>query len=148
MADTYGIGGTEVKTDANEAFAEIPQNRTLMVEKLTNDPPIKPVIVGGLKTVEEVFDHFNPEVEVEFEDEEGVGKKKTLKFGNLGDFGAKGITRQSSFLKDLDTEKDQYVKIAKQLKTNKILKTAIADSDAKQSLLDAIRALLTEMEKQ
>jgi len=147
MADTYGLGGTEVKTDANEAFAEIPQNRTLLVEKLTNDPAIKPVVEKGLKTVEEVFEHYKPEVEVEFEDMEGVGKKEKLQFSNLGDFGAKGITRQSSFLKDLDTEKDQYIKVVKQLKTNKILKTAIADPEAKQALLDSIRALLTEIEE-
>ncbi|MUH34685.1 hypothetical protein D9O36_02420 [Zobellia amurskyensis] len=147
MSDTYGIGGTEVKTDANEAFADIPRNRTLLVEKLTNDPAIKPVVTTGLKTIEEVFEHFKPEVEVEFENADGVGKKEMLKFSNLGDFGAKGITRQSSFLKDLDTEKDQYVKVVKQLKTNKILKTAIADSDAKTALLDAIRALLTEIEE-
>lgn len=147
MSDTYGIGGTEVKTDANEAFADIPQNRTLLVEKLTNDPAIKPVVQTGLKTIEEVFEHFNPNVEVEFENAEGVGKKEMLKFHNLGDFGAKGITRQSSFLKDLDTEKDQYVKVMKQLKTNKILKTAIADPEAKQALLDAIRALLTEIDE-
>jgi hypothetical protein len=147
MSDTYGIGGTEVKTDANEAFADIPQNRTLLVEKLTNDPAIKPVVQKGLKTIEEVFEHFNPNVEVDFEDAEGVEKKEMLKFQNLGDFGAKGITRQSSFLKDLDTEKDQYVKVMKQLKTNKILKTAIADAEAKQALLDAIRALLTEIDE-
>ena len=147
MSDTYGIGGTEVKLDANEAFADIPRNRTLLVEKLTNDPAIKPVVQTGLKTIEEVFEHYKPEVEVEFETSEGVGKKEMLKFSNLGDFGAKGITRQSSFLKDLDTEKDQYIKVVKQLKTNKILKTAIADPDAKQALLDAIRALLTEIEE-
>lgn len=147
MAETYGIGGTEVKSDANEAFADIPQNRTLMVEKLTNDPPIKPEITTGLKTIEEVFEHFKPEVEVEFEDDDGVEVKETLKFGNLGDFGAKGITRQSKFLKDLDTQKDQYVKITKQLKTNKLLKNAIANPEAKQSILDAIRALLTELEE-
>ncbi|GHC57447.1 hypothetical protein [Ulvibacter litoralis] len=147
MSDTYGIGGTEVKTDANEAFAEIPQNRTLLVEKLTNDPAIKPVVETGLKTVEEVFEHYKPEVEVEFEDNDGVGKKEKLTFANLGDFGAKGITRQSGYLKDLDTEKDQYIKVVKQLKTNKILKTAIADPEAKQALLDSIRALLTEIEE-
>lgn len=147
MSDTYGLGGTEVKTDANEAFQDIPQNRTLLVEKLTNDPAIKPVVQEGLKTVEEVFDHYKPEVEVEFEDAEGVEKKEMLKFANLGDYGAKGITRQSGFLKDLDTEKDQYIKVVKQLKTNKILKTAIADPDAKQALLDSIRALLTEIEE-
>lgn len=147
MSDTYGIGGTEVKSDASEAFAEIPQNRTLLVEKLTNDPAIKPVIQGGLKTVEEVFDHYKPNVDVDFEDNDGVGSKEKLSFSNLGDFGAKGITRQSKFLKDLDTEKDQYVKVVKQLKTNKILKTAIADPEAKQALLDSIRALLTEIEE-
>jgi len=147
MSDTYGIGGTEVKTDANEAIQEIPQNRTLLVEQLTQDPAIKPVIQGGLTTIEDVFEHYQPEVEVEFEDSEGVESKETLNFKNLGDFGAKGITRQSDYLKGLDTEKDQYIKVVKQLKTNKILKSALADPEAKQALLDSIRALLTEIEE-
>lgn len=147
MSDTYGIGGTEVKSDANEAMQEIPQNRTLLVEKLTNDPAIKPVVQKGLKTVEEVFEHFQPNVEVEFENAEGVGNKETLKFDNLGDFGAKGITRQSDFLKGLNTEKDQYVKVVKQLKSNKILKAALDNPEAKQALMDSIRALLTEIEE-
>ena len=147
MSDTYGIGGTEVKTDANEAIQEIPQNRTLFVEKLTQDQAIKPEIVTGLKTIEEVFDHYRPEVEVAFEDAEGVEQKEALRFGDLGDFGAKGITQQSKFLKDLDTEKDQYVKAIKQLKSNKILKAALEDPDAKQALLESIRALLTEIEE-
>ena len=60
MSSTYGIGGTEVIIDANEAFADIPRNRTLLVEKLTNDPAMKPVVQTGLKTVEEVFDHYSP----------------------------------------------------------------------------------------
>jgi len=145
--DTYGIGGTEVKTDANEAIQEIPQNRTLFVEKLTQDQPIKPEVVTGLKTVEEVFEHYKPEVDVEFEDTDGVGRKENLNFKNLGDFGGKGITKQSKFLKDLNTEKDQYIKIVKQLKTNKILKTALENPEAKASLLEAMRALLTEIEE-
>ena len=37
MDNNYGIGGNEVKTDASEAFADIPQNRTLMAEKLTKE---------------------------------------------------------------------------------------------------------------
>jgi len=147
MSETYGLGGTEVKTDANEAIQEIPQNRTLLVEKLTQDQPIKPVIVKNLKTIDDVFEHYKPEVEVEFEDADGVGKKETLKFNNLGDYGGKGITRQSNFLKDLSTEKDQYVKIIKQLKTNKILKAALTDPEAKTALLESIRALLTEIEE-
>lgn len=145
--DTYGIGGTEVKTDANEAIQEIPQNRTLFVEKLTQDQAIKPEVVTGLKTIEEVFEHYKPEVEVDFEDGDGVEKKETLNFRNLGDFGSKGITKQSKFLKDLNTEKEQYIKVVKQLKTNKILKTALENPEAKAALLESIRALLTEIEE-
>lgn len=147
MSDTYGIGGNEVKSDAAEAIQDIPQNRTLFVEKLTQDQPIKPEVVKGLKTVDDVFEHYKPNVDVEFEDSDGVNKKENLKFSNLGDYGAIGLTKQSKFLKDLSTEKDQYVKIAKQLKTNKILKTALENPEAKQALLESIRALLTEIEE-
>lgn len=141
----YGIGGTEVKTDASEAFADIPQNRTLMAEKLTKDAPVKPKIVHGIQTVEQVFDHYKPEIGVDFQDADGITKKETLRFTNLGDFGVKGITEQSEFLKDNTTQKDEYQKIIKQLKSNKILKSALSDADAKAALLDAIYSMIAEL---
>jgi hypothetical protein len=143
---SYGIGGNEVKTDASEAFGEIPQNRTLMAEKLTNDPPVKPEVVHGLQTVEQVFEHYNPNVEVDFEDAEGTARKETLRFGNLGDFGIRGITAQSSFLKDYTTQTEEYSKIIKQLRTNKILKSALADPAAKAAMLEAIYSMIAELE--
>lgn len=145
MADNYGIGGNEVKTDASEAFADIPQNRTLMAEKLTKDAPVKPEIVHGLQTVEQVFEHYKPDISIDFEDAEGVTKKETLSFKNLGDFGVKGITEQSEFLKDNASQKEEYLKIIKQLKSNKILKSALADPDAKKALLDAIQGMIAEL---
>lgn len=145
MSDNYGIGGTEVKTDASEAFADIPQNRTLMAEKLTKDAPVKPEIVHGLQTVEQVFEHYKPEISLDFEDADGVTKKETMSFKNLGDFGVKGITEQSEFLKDNASQREEYHKIIKQLKSNKILKTALADPDAKKALLDTIQAMIAEL---
>lgn len=146
-SNTYGLGGTEVKTDASEAILEIGQNKTLLVQKLTQDQPIKPQIVNGLNTVEDVFENYKPEVEVDFEDAEGIESKETLKFRHLGDFGKKGIVNQSKFLKDLDTEKDQYLKVVKQLKSNKILKTALADPDAKEALIRSIQSLMAELKQ-
>ena len=144
--EKYSIGGTVRETEAFEAFADIPQNRVLMAEKLTADAPVKPEIVGGLTTIEEVFDHFKPKVEMDFETEEGTTRKETLHFSNLGDFGTKGITAQSSFLADLNLKKDQYQKIIKQLKTNKLLKQALADPEAKQALLTSLHALIKELD--
>ncbi|MEO7310829.1 MAG: hypothetical protein ABIX01_10560 [Chitinophagaceae bacterium] len=145
MADNYGIGGNEVATDASEAFADIPQNRTLMAEKLTKDAPMKPEIVHGLQTVEQVFARYKPTVEVDFEDADGVTKKESLHFTNLGDFGVKGITEQSDFLKDNANQKEEYFKIIKQLKSNKILKAALTDPDAKKALLDSIQGMIAEL---
>ncbi len=146
MTDSYGIGGTEVKTDASEAFADIPQNRTLMAEKLTRDAPVKPDVVHGLQTIDQVFEHFKPEISMDFEDAHGVGFKESLSFVGLGDFGVKGIINQSEFLKSNATQKDEFLKIIKQLKSNKILKSALADPDAKQALLNAIQGMITELQ--
>jgi predicted component of type VI protein secretion system len=141
----YDIGGSEVKADANEAMSELPQNRTLMIEQLTKEPPVKPVVVEGLKSIDEVFEHFSPSVEMEFHDSEGGSRKENLSFKNLGDFSIKGITNQSEFLKSLSAQKEQNQKIIKQLKTNKLLQKALENEEYKTALLNAINALIKEL---
>ena len=142
----YGIGGQEVPKDASEAIADIPQNRTLMIEKLTADAPVKPEMVEGLKTVEEVFQHFKPQVECEFQKEDGSTLNENLSFSNLGDFGTKGITNQSSFLNELQLEKNEYIKLTKQLKTNKLLKSVSENPETKQAFINALQSLIQEIE--
>ena len=143
----YGIGGTEVKGDASEAFVDIQQNRTLMVEKLTAAPPVKPELVYGLTSIEDVFNHFRPNIDVGFEDSEGNTKQENLKFNSLADFSTKGITNQSEFLMDLTVRSEQLLKIIKQLKGNKLLHKALTDPNTKRALLDAINSLSKEIEQ-
>lgn len=145
MNDNYGIGGNEVKLDANEAIVEISHNRTLFAEKLTRETPVKPEIVQGLTSVEAVFEHYKPSVNMLFHDAEGRTVPENLEFHNLGDFGVKGITAQSDFLNNLATEKEQYLRIMKHLKTNKVLKAALADPAARQALLASVRSLLADL---
>lgn len=145
--DEYGIGGTEVKGDASEAILEISQNRTLMIEKLTAEPPVKPEIVEGLTSIDDVFNHFRPAVDIDFEDTEGKSKEEKLTFHNLADFGTKGIVAQSSVLKDLKIQKEQYYKIIKQLKSNNLLRKALANPETRQAILNAIYAMSKEIEQ-
>jgi hypothetical protein len=145
--EKYTIGGTVAETEAYEAFADIPQNRVLLAEKLTVNAPVKPEVVEGLTTVEQVFEHFKPKIDLDFETEEGASKKETLHFNNLGDFGVKGITTQSAFLNDLTMKKEQFQKVIKQLKTNKLLKQTLTDASSKQALLDSLHALIRELEE-
>jgi hypothetical protein len=147
MLSNKGIGGNEVPLDANEAISEIPQNRTIIAQKLTAEDPVRPELVEGLTTVEKVFEHYKPEVKVDFEDANGAIKMENLRFKNLGDFGTKGITGQSNFLTGMETEKDQYQKIVKQLRTNKILKAALEDPEAKKALYETLQLLIKELEE-
>lgn len=143
----YGIGGQERKLDnAQEAITDIPLNRTLLVQKLTADPPLRAQVVEGLRSPEAVFAHFKPEVEVEFEKEGGTSIPETLRFESLGDFGKKGIINQSRFLQDLSTQTDDLQKLLRQLKSNKILKSALDTPETKAAFLAAIQAMIEELD--
>lgn len=140
------IGGQLVPQQSFEAITQISSNRTLLVQKLSSRPT-KPEPVTGLKTVNEVFDHFKPNVKVEFETEDGTSVDEELKFSNLGDFTKKGIVEQSDFLKDLNAQQDGYHKFMKQLRSNKILKSALQNSESKQAYLQALQAMIQEIEQ-
>ena len=145
--NSYGIGGNEVRVEGPEAILEIPQNKTLIAQKLTPNTPVRPEIVTGLQNMDDVFEHFDPRVKVAFEDDEGHIAREELAFKNVGDFSLTGLITQSPFLQDLKTKNEQYQKIIKQLKTNKVLKLALQDPEAKKALIASIENLITEIEK-
>lgn len=142
----YGVGGNEVKVDANEAIQDIQENKTLIVSKLTQDEPVNPEIITGLKTVDEVFRYFRPAIGVEHETADGQMVKEDFKFATLGDFTPKNITEQSPFLKNLNLQQEQYNKIVRQLKANKVLKSMLDDEQSRKAFVDALKAVAQELE--
>ena len=143
----YGIGGQERKLNVSESIVDIPQNKTLIVEKLTADPPVTPEVVEGLKTVGDVFAHFKPEQEVEFDTEDGSTLNETLRFTSLADFGRKGIIAQSDYLQELNMTFEDFQRYVRQLKSNKILKTMLENPDGKAAYVAAIQAMIRELEE-
>ena len=143
-----GIATTILAPDpVGEGFVEISPNKTLFIKKLTQDDPIRPQIVENLQKVEDVFAHFNPNVDVELDKEDGSSTEENFKFGGLGDFDVKNLTNQSSYLKGLNTENDAYLKILKQLKTNKSLKNVIENPETKNAFISALKSLASELEE-
>ena len=142
-----GIATTILAPDpVGEGFVEISPNKTLFIQKLTNEAPIKPELTEGLQTVEEVFNHFKPNVDVELAKEDGSTTKENFAFSGLGDFDPKNLTNQSTYLKNLSLENDAYLKIIKQLKTNKSLKNVIENPETKTAFINALKALAFELE--
>jgi len=145
---TYGIGGQEVKpNNAAEAISDIPLNRTLFIEKFTSDPAYSPEIVEGLKTIDEVFQYFQPQVEMEFETEEDATVSETLKFQSLSNFGKQGIISQSSYLQGLNDEVTDLQKLIRQFKSNKIFRTVLENPEAREYYLQAMKALVQELDE-
>ena len=79
----YDIGGQERKNEVNEGIADIPQNRTLLIEKLTDESPLSPQIIPDLKSINDVFNFFKPTKEVEFETADGAGRTEQLHFSSF-----------------------------------------------------------------
>jgi hypothetical protein len=143
-----GIATTILAPDpVGEGFVEISPNKTLFIQRLTNEPPVSPVIVQGLQTVEQVFDYFKPNCDVELDKEDGSTMKENFKFGGLGDFDIKNITNQSAYLKNLNLEYDAYLKIIKQLKMNKSLKNVIENAESRTAFVNCLKALVNELEE-
>ncbi|RMZ58750.1 hypothetical protein D1632_14275 [Chryseobacterium nematophagum] len=143
----YGVGGNEVKVDANEAIQEIQENKSLIVSQLTTEESYTPEIVTGLKTVEDVFKHFQPSVTVQHETEDGNSVQEEFRFQNLSDFTPKNLTRNSDYLQQLSMEQEQYNKIVRQLKTNKILRNMLENEQTKLAFVEVLKEVAQELEK-
>lgn len=143
----YEIGGNERKIDTSEAFADIAYNKTLFVQKLTDNDPIRPEKIEGLKTVQEVFNHYKPNVNVEFERYDGSFANEDLHFNNLGDFSVKSIVGQSQHLNNVSIEREMSMSVIKQLKSNKTLKTTLDNEETKNAFISALRNFITELEE-
>ena len=141
----YGIGGNEVKIDASESIAAIPENRTLIVEQLTSEEPVNPEIVSGLTNIDQVFAHYKPQIDAEFENAEGQPVNETFLFKSVGDFSIKNMTEQSAFLGGLNNETTFWESVKKQLRSNKALQRALENPESRQAFLDSLQGILAEI---
>ncbi len=142
-----GIATTILAPDAvGEGFVEISPNKTLFVQKLTYDDPIKPEIVEDLQKIEDVFAHYKPNCDVDLDKEDGSTTKENFQFGGLGDFDVKNLTTKSNYLKSLNIENDSHLKIVKQLKSNKSLKNVIENPETRAAFVNTLKSLVAELE--
>lgn len=141
----FEIGGNELKPTVGEAISNIPQNRTMFVGLLTADDPISPEAVGGLKTIEDVYARFQPNVDVDFENAAGESVRENFRFSNTADFQVRKMTENSRFLGGLSVQKEFYEKLVKQLRTNKVLQRALDNPESRQAMVDALTHLKNEL---
>lgn len=141
----YGIGGNEVKVNASESIAAIPENRTLLVEALTAEEPINPEIVNGLTNIDQVFEHYKPQTNITFENAEGQTVNEEFRFSSVGDFDVKNMTKNSAFLSGVNADKNFFENLTKQLRSNKVLQRVLENPEARQSFINSMESILSEI---
>ncbi len=134
--------------NTSDAIVEFPQNRTLMVEQLTDTPPSKAEIQKDFACLQDLFDHYQPNIKnLEYEDLQGKTVKEDLAFRELKDFEPDSVIKNSQFLSDLKMTRDSYDKVEQQLMRNKALRDALSNEESRQNLVKSLQALLAELQQ-
>lgn len=126
-------------------------NKTLMIDQYTEDADeYEPELFEDAKNISDVFAHFKPSVDVEFNDENGGVVTEILHFKEIKDFetnGGKGnLVNNSEFLSSTKAEIDNASKMVQQIKQNKRLKDIIKDPNGRKEFKEYLEFLLSELE--
>ncbi|MDO7135890.1 hypothetical protein [Algibacter lectus] len=142
MAINFGFDGSSKN---NDGVQEIPSNKSLLIQKLTDLPPLLPDVVKGLQNTEAVFKHFKPSVNVVFDNLDKGMVKETIRFTDMLDFEVEKIVSRSDFLTELELKKRIYFDIVNKLQNNGELKEHLKNKDSKTALLKKIQDLKKEI---
>ena len=140
--------GGNVDPNANVGYEKIealPPSRTLYVAAFNNNPEMEKVT--GLETVQDVFEHFKPQIDAEFQDEEGAPVFETMSFQKMKDFSPDGMLEQSPFLKELSEKEYNYDRFYKNLKNNRQLQKALNDPETRAAYASALQTLISELKE-
>ena len=139
-----------IDEESGSNVSALDTNKTLMIDQYTSDAQGEdPELFEDAKTLDDVFQHFKPNVEVDFTDEDGGSISETLYFNNIKDFEANGgkgnLVANSEFLSDKKASMDSYAKVRKQIEQNKKLREILKDAGSKEELKDYLEYLLNEL---
>ena len=140
----YRIGADVQEPDAPQAVKLVPDNKTLIALPFNDehDEDIEPV---RLKSMKEIFKHYQPSREVVLKTAEGDSEELVLKFNSLKDFTKDGIIEQSQVLQDLEEQEDVYSRMLDVIQNNEKLRNVISNEENKTEFLALLDALIEEL---
>ena len=138
--------------ESGSQVSALDTNKTLFIDQYTSDAQGEdPELFEDAKTIGDVFDHFKPNVEVQFTGEDGGVISETLHFNEIRDFEADGgkgnLVANSEFLSNQKAQMDSFGKVRKQIEQNKKLRDILKDPKSKEELKDYLEYLLNELKE-
>lgn len=139
-----------VEENTQDGIIEFPQNKTLYADQFTATAPVTDEDREGFKakSMKDVFEHYQPLVEgVALSTEDGGAVYEDFKFRQIKDFEDEQLVEQSELLSDCKSRIDAYKSVVCQLEKNKTLRNVIKNTETRESLKNAIKALLAELDE-
>lgn len=140
----------DIEDDSGAKVNAIDANKTLIIDQYTSDASAEPGFFQDAKTIKEVFDHFRPSVDVDFQNAGGEMVSETLRFNEMKDFdvnGGKGnLVSNSPFLSDIKLHHDNAARIHKQIEQNVKLRNILKDAQGRAELRAMLQEMLDELE--
>lgn len=140
-------GAWLIENEIDQGVPEIPYNRTLFIQQLTDEAPSEPEFVDDCQTLNDVFDRYKPSKTIQLEDENGIPQETFLEFRSLLDFGKDGIINQSEFLQHIQEKKNMHADFIKRLRSIVLLRQLLSDPDTRAAYLEAIDKFIEELEE-
>ena len=134
--------------ESNAKVTPLDNNKTIIIDQYTSDVEVgNSELFEAPKTMQDVFAHFKPTVDVEFEDEMGGIVSEKLHFNEMRDFEG-NLVANSPFLSGAKSKVDVAAKIRKQIEQNRRLRDILKDEEGKAELKELLEALLQEIKEQ
>jgi Type VI secretion system, VipA, VC_A0107 or Hcp2 len=133
--------------DIPPSLSPISMNKTLYVAKFTDELPMIPEAVPNMESVEDVMEHYKPEVTVVLKDDDGQEMGETFRFTRLGDFTPEGIVDQSPYLQELTARMNDLQRINHQLRSNRMLQMALKNPQGRSTMLAMIQQMIDEIDQ-
>jgi predicted component of type VI protein secretion system len=142
----YRIGANVHEKDAPQGVKLVPDNKTLIALPFNDehDDEVDPV---RLKSLKEIFAHYEPNREVVFKTAEDDTEELVLKFNSLKDFTKDGIVEQSKTLQSLQEQEIIYSRMADILQNNEKLLTVLSNEEYKKEFLELLETLIEELKE-
>jgi len=141
----------DLEEDPGAKVNAIDANKTLIIDQYTSEAPVEAELFQDAKTMKDVFEHFKPSVDVEFENAEGEIIPETLHFNEMKDFdvggGKDNLVMNSPYLSNIKIHADNTGKVRKQLEQNTKLRNILKDAQAREDLKALLQNMLDELEQ-
>ena len=138
------------RNNPGAGVADLKSNKSVYIDMFSTDLDGKDPICNP-KKLQDVFDYYEPSVNVTFNDAEGADVEETLTFHNLKDFEVDGgngnLVSNSPFLSNIKQDMDINSKVLDQLRRNAKLRKIISDKDSKQELIYMLQSMIDELKQ-